>query len=78
MKNNLLIVGATSGIMVSCLESFLEKKYKITATYSKEESLLNGKTFFVTNGEILISFCFNNFSIIGFITLSFLNILIAF
>ena len=41
MRNNLLIVGATSGIIISCLESFLKNKYKIIATYSKEESLLN-------------------------------------
>jgi len=41
MKKNLLIVGATSGLMISCLKSFLEKKYKIFATYSTEKSLLN-------------------------------------
>ena len=41
MRNNLLIIGATSGIIISCLESFLKYKYKIIATYSKEESLLN-------------------------------------
>ena len=41
MRNNLLIIGATSGIIISCLESFLKNKYKIIATYSKEESLLN-------------------------------------
>ena len=41
MRNNLLIIGATSGIIVSCLKSFLKNKYKIIATYSKEESLLH-------------------------------------
>jgi len=41
MRNNLLIIGATSGIIISCFESFLKNKYKIIATYSKEESLLN-------------------------------------
>jgi len=41
MGNNLLIVGATSGFMIACLKSFLEKGYRIFATYSKEESLLN-------------------------------------
>ena len=41
MRNNLLIIGATSGIIISCLESFLKNKYKIIATYSREESLLN-------------------------------------
>ena len=41
MRNNLLIIGATSGIIISCLESFLKNKYKIIATYSKEESLSN-------------------------------------
>ena len=41
MRNNLLIVGVTSGFMIASLNSFLEKKYKIFATYSKEENLLN-------------------------------------
>ena len=41
MKYNLLIVGGTSGIMISCLKSFLKKKYKIFATYSNEKSLQN-------------------------------------
>jgi len=41
MRNNLLIIGGTSGIMISCFESFLKNKYKIIATYSKEESLSN-------------------------------------
>ena len=41
MKNNLLIVGGTSGIMNSCLKSFLKKKYKIFATYSNEKNLKN-------------------------------------
>ena len=39
MKNHLLIVGATSGIMIACLKSFMLKKYKIFATYSNEKSL---------------------------------------
>ncbi len=39
MKNNLLIVGATSGIMIACLESFINKKYKIFATYSNKKNL---------------------------------------
>jgi len=39
MKNNLLIVGATSGIMIACLKSFMLKKYKIFATYSNKKSL---------------------------------------
>ena len=41
MRNNLLIVGVTSGFMIASLNSFLEKKYKIFATYSKEKNLLN-------------------------------------
>ena len=41
MKNRLLIVGGTSGIMIGCLKSFLKKKYKIFATYSNEKSLMN-------------------------------------
>ena len=41
MKNRLLIVGGTSGIMTGCLKSFLKKKYKIFATYSNEKSLIN-------------------------------------
>ena len=40
-SKNLLIVGATSGIMVSCLEKFLKEKYTIFATYNNKESLLN-------------------------------------
>ncbi len=40
-KNNLLVVGATSGIMISCLETFLTKNYNITATYHDDKSLLN-------------------------------------
>ena len=39
MKNHLLIVGATSGIMIACLKSFMLKKYKIFATYSNKKSL---------------------------------------
>ena len=41
MKNNLLIVGATSGIMIACLESFINKKYKIFATYSNKKKFIN-------------------------------------
>ena len=41
MRNYLLIIGATSGIIISCLERFLKNKYKNIATYSKDESLLN-------------------------------------
>ena len=41
MGNNLLIVGVTSGFMIASLNSFLKKKYKIFATYSKEKNLLN-------------------------------------
>ena len=41
MKNRLLIVGGTSGIMIGCLKSFLKKKYKIFATYSNEKNLMN-------------------------------------
>ena len=40
-SKNLLIVGATSGIMVSCLEKFLKEKYTIFATYNNKESLFN-------------------------------------
>ena len=38
-KNNLLIVGATSGIMVSCLEKFLNDGYFIFASYREDQSL---------------------------------------
>lgn len=41
MKKNLLIVGGTSGIMIASIKSFLERKYRIFATYSTEKSLLN-------------------------------------
>ena len=41
MENNLLNEGVTSSFMIASLNSFLEKKYKIFATYSKEENLLN-------------------------------------
>ena len=41
MRNNLLIIGVTSGIMAACLKSFLEKKYKIYATYSNKKNLSN-------------------------------------
>ena len=41
MRNRLLIIGVTSGIMIACLKNFLEKKYKIFATYSNEKSLSN-------------------------------------
>ena len=41
MKKNLLIVGGTSGFMIASIKSFLEKKYKIFATYSTERSLIN-------------------------------------
>ena len=40
-KNNLLIIGATSGIMISCLENFLSKNYNIIATYHDDKSLIN-------------------------------------
>ena len=35
----ILIVGGTSGIMLSCLERLLKDKYKITLTYSNKKSL---------------------------------------
>ena len=41
MRTHLLILGVTSGIMIACLKNFLEKKYKIFATYSNEKSLSN-------------------------------------
>ena len=40
-KKNLLIVGATSGIMVSCLEKFLNEGYFIFASYHEDQSLQN-------------------------------------
>lgn len=40
-KKNLLIVGATSGIMVSCLEKFLKEGYFIFASYREDQSLQN-------------------------------------
>ena len=40
-KKNLLIVGATSGIMVSCLEKFLNEGYFIFASYREKQSLQN-------------------------------------
>ena len=40
MKKNLLIVGATSGIISPCLKAFV-KKYNVFATYSKRDSLKN-------------------------------------
>ena len=35
----ILIVGGTSGIMLSCLERLLKDKYKITLTYRNKKSL---------------------------------------
>lgn len=40
-KKNLLIVGATSGIMISCLEKFLNEGYFIFASYRENQSLQN-------------------------------------
>ncbi len=40
-KKNLLIVGATSGIMISCLDRFLKEDYNIFATYHNNQSLQN-------------------------------------
>ena len=40
-KKNLLIVGATSGIMVSCIEKFLNEGYFIFASYREKQSLQN-------------------------------------
>ncbi len=40
-KKNLLIIGATSGIVISCLDKFLENKYNIFATYHSEKNLQN-------------------------------------
>ena len=40
-KNNLLIVGATSGIMISCLERLLNDGYNIFATYHDKQNLQN-------------------------------------
>ena len=40
-KKNLLIVGVTSGIMISCLEKLLNKGYNIFASYHDEKSLTN-------------------------------------
>lgn len=41
LKKNLLIVGATSGIMVSSLERLLKDGYNILATYHDKKSLKN-------------------------------------
>ena len=41
MRNNLLIVGGTAGFMITSLNIFLKKKYKIFVTYVNEKSLLN-------------------------------------
>ena len=40
-RKNLLIVGGTSGILISSLERLLKEKYFIFATYNNEKSLLN-------------------------------------
>ena len=40
-KKNLLIVGATSGIMISCLEKLLNDGYNIFATYHDKQNLQN-------------------------------------
>ena len=40
-KKNLLIVGATSGIMISCLERLLNDGYNISATYHDKQNLQN-------------------------------------
>ncbi len=40
-KKNLLIVGATSGIMISCLKNFLNQKFNIFASYRDNQSLKN-------------------------------------
>ena len=40
-KKNLLIVGATSGIMISCLEKLLNDGYNIFATYHDKQNFQN-------------------------------------
>ena len=40
MKKKILIIGGTSGIMISCIERLL-KSYKIFASYNNDESLKN-------------------------------------
>jgi len=41
MKKKILIIGGTSGIMISCIERLLEKNYQIFASYNNDESLKN-------------------------------------
>ena len=41
MNNHLLIIGSTSGIMASSLQSLVKQNYKIFATYSSKKSLSN-------------------------------------
>ena len=41
MKKNILIIGGTSGIMITCIERFLKKDYKIFASYNNEDKLKN-------------------------------------
>ena len=41
MKKNILIIGGTSGIMITCIERFLKKDYKIFASYNNEDNLKN-------------------------------------
>lgn len=38
MKKNLLIIGGTSGIILSCIDKFLKEDYRIFASYNSEES----------------------------------------
>jgi len=40
-NKNLLIVGVTSGFMISSIRNFLEKNYNIYATYSNKKNLSN-------------------------------------
>ncbi len=41
MKKNILIIGGTSGIMITCIERLLKKDYKIFASYNNEDNLKN-------------------------------------
>ena len=39
MKKKILIIGGTSGIILSCIDRFLKEDYQIFASYNNEESL---------------------------------------
>ena len=53
MKKNILIIGGTSGIMITCIERLLKKDYKIFASYNNEDNLKNFPSKIKDNKNII-------------------------